>query len=166
MSQNVRPYKVREAAEYLVTPGKLFKDQGISFDKTWAENDELSNNIDVNERSSLQIDTDIGEPHIVGRAIFNDIAGEPQTGCSNWIDSLNPAVREGQIECGTMIGVGEPQPGCSRWNDSLNDAIREAQMEFGAATESATKSDDRNETEGVVEFRVIAREVEEGACLL
>ena len=33
MSQNVRPYKVREAAEYLVTHGKLFKEQGISFDK-------------------------------------------------------------------------------------------------------------------------------------
>ena len=128
MSQNVRPYKVREAAEYLVTHGKLFKDQGISFDKTWAENDELSNNIDVNERSSLQIERDIGEPHIVGRAILGDIPGEPQTGCSNWIDSLNPAVREGQIECGTMIGVGEPQPGCSRWNDSLNDGVREGQM--------------------------------------
>ena len=65
---------------------------------------------------------------------------------------------EGQIEFGTMIGVGEPQPGCSNWNDSLNDAVREGQMEFGAATESATKSDDRTETEGVIEFRVISGE--------
>ena len=158
MSQNVRPYKVREAAEYLVTHGKLFKDQGISFDKTWAENGELSNSIDVNERSSLQIDTNMGEPHTVGRAIFSDIPGEPQTGCSYWIDSSNPAVREGQIEFGTMIGVGEPLPGCSDWNDSLNDAVREGQVEFGAATESATKNDDRNETEGVIEFRVISGE--------
>ena len=85
MSQNVRPYKVRETAEYLVTHGKLFKDQGISFDKIWAKNDKLSNSIDVNERSSLQIDTNIGEPHTVGRAIFSDIPGEPQAGCSNWI---------------------------------------------------------------------------------
>ena len=161
MSQNVRPYKVREAAEYLVTHGKLFKDQGISFDKTWAENDELSNSIDVNERSSLQIDTNIGETHTVGRAIFSDIPGEPQTGSSNWIDSLKPAVREGQVEFGTMIGVGEPQPGCSNWNDSLNDAVREGQMEFGAATELANKSDDRNETEGVIEFRVISGEGDE-----
>ena len=158
MSQNVRPYKVREAAEYLVTHGKLFKDQGISFDKTWAENGELSNSIDVNERSSMQIDTNMGEPHTVGRAIFSDIPGEPQPGCSNWIDSSKPAVREGQIEFGTMIGVVEPQPGCSDWNDSLNDAVREGQAEFGAATESATKSDDRNETEGVIEFRVISGE--------
>ena len=66
MSQNVRPYKVREAAEYLVTHGKLFKEQGISFDKTWAENDELSNNDDINEGSMLQIDTNVGEPHING----------------------------------------------------------------------------------------------------
>ena len=86
MSQNVRPYKVREAAEYLVTHGKLFKDQGILFDKTWAENNELGNNIDVSERSSLQIDTHVGEPYIDGRAISSDIPGEHQTGCSDWND--------------------------------------------------------------------------------
>ena len=86
MSQNVRPYKVREAAEYLVTHGKLFKDQGISFDNTWAENDALGNNIDVNEGNSLQIDTNVGEPHIDGRAVLTDIPGEPQAGCSDWND--------------------------------------------------------------------------------
>ena len=170
MSQNVRPYKVREAAEYLVTHGKLFKDQGISFDKTWAENDVLSNNIDVdvlsnnidvNEGSSLQIDTNVGEPHIDRRAVFNDIPGEPQTGSSDWNDSLNLAVREGQMEFGKIIGVDETQPGCSHWDDSLNNAVREGQMEFGAAAESATKSEDGNGIEGVIEFRVITGEGDE-----
>ena len=33
----VRTYTVRQAAEYLETQEKLFKDQDISFDKTWAE---------------------------------------------------------------------------------------------------------------------------------
>ena len=44
MSQNVRPYKVREAAEYLVTHGKLFKDQGIVFDTNWAADNGEPNN--------------------------------------------------------------------------------------------------------------------------
>ena len=157
MSQNVRPYKVREAAEYLVTHGKLFKDQGISFDKTWAENDALGNNIDVNEGNSLQIDTNVGEPHIDGRAVLSDIPGEPQTGCSDWSDSLNLAVREGQVELGTLVDV-EPEPGCSHWDHSLTNAVREGQVEFGAVAESATKSDDGNEIEKVIEFRVIRRE--------
>ena len=161
MSQNVRPYKVREAAEYLVTHGKLFKDQGISFDKTWAENNELSNNIDVNERSSSQIDTNVREPYIDGRAISSDIPGEHQTGCSDWNDSLNLTVREGQMEFGTVIGVNEPQPGCSHWDGSLNNAVNEGQMEFGAVTKPATKSDDGNEIEGVIEFRVITGEGDE-----
>ena len=161
MSQNVRPYKVREAAEYLVTHGKLFKDQGISFDKTWAENNELSNNIDVNETSSLEIDTNVGEPYIDGRAISSDIPGEHQTGCSDWNDTLNLAVREGQIEFGTVIGVDEPQPGCSHWGGSLNNAVKEGQLEFGAVAEPATKSDDGNEIEGVIEFRVIPGEGDE-----
>ena len=161
MSQNVRPFKGREAAEYLVTHGTLFKDQGISFDKTWAENGELSNTVDVNERSSLQIDTNVGEPHIDGRAICSDIPGEPQPGCSNWSDSLNLAVRERQIEFGKIIGVDETQPGCSHWDDSLNNAVTEGQLEFGVATESVTKSDDGNGVEGVIEFRVITGEGDE-----
>ena len=161
MSQNVQPYKVREAAEYLVTHGKLFKDQGISFDKTWAENNELSNNIDVNETSSLQIDTNVGEPYIDGRAISSDIPGEHQTGCSDWNDTLNLAVREGQIEFGKVIGVDEPQPGCSHWDGSLNNAVKEGQLEFGAVAEPASKSDDGNEIEGVIEFRVITGEGDE-----
>ena len=37
----MRLYNMRESAKYLETHGKLFKDQGISFDITWAENDEL-----------------------------------------------------------------------------------------------------------------------------
>ena len=158
MSQNVRPYKVREAAEYLVTHGKLFKEQGISFDKTWAENDELSNNDDINEGSMLQIDTNVGEPHINGRAILSDNQDEPQPGCSGW----NNSVKEGQREFGTMIGVAEPQPGCSRWDDSLN---REGQMEFGAiaraVSDSAAISDDGNEITGVVEFEVIVGDEDE-----
>ena len=162
MSQNVRPYKVREAAEYLVTHGKLFKEQGISFDKTWAENDELSNNDNINEGSMLQIDTNVGEPHINGRAIFSDNPGEPQPGCSDWNNSVNLAVKEGQREFVTIIGVDEPQPGCSRWGDSLN---REGQMEFGAITgtvaDSADISDDGNEIRGVVEFGVIVGDGDE-----
>ena len=158
MSQNVRPYKVREAAEYLVTHGKLFKEQGISFDKTWAENDELINNDDINEGSMLQIDTNVGEPHINGRAILSDNPDEPQPGCSDW----NNSVKEGQREFGTMIGVAEPQPGCSRWDDSLN---RERQMEFGAiaraVSDSAAISDDENEITGVVEFGVIVGDGDE-----
>ena len=161
MSQNVRPYKVREAAEYLVTHGKLFKDQGISFDKTWAENNELSNNIDVNERSSLQIDTNVGEPCIDGRAISSDIPGEHQTGCSDSNESLNVAVREGQMEFGTVIGVDETQAGCSHGDGSFNNAVKEEQMEFGAVAEPATKSDDGNAIEGVIEFRVITGEGDE-----
>ena len=158
MSQNVRPYKVREAAEYLVTRGKLFKEQGISFDKTWAENDELSNNDDINEGSMLQIDANVEEPHINGRAILSDNQDEPQPGCSDW----NNSVKEGQREFGTMIGVAEPQPGCSRWDDSLN---RDGQMEFGAiaraVSDSAAISDDGNENAGVVEFGVIVGDGDE-----
>ena len=55
---------------------------------------ELSNSVDVNERSLLQIGTNVGEPHIDGRAIFSVIPGEPQPGCSNWNDSLNLAIDE------------------------------------------------------------------------
>ena len=159
MSQNVRPYTVREAAEYLVTHGKLSRDQGILFDKTWAENNELGTNIDVSERSSLQIDTNVGEPYIDRRAISSDIPGEHQTGCSDWNDSLN-LVRDGQMEFGTVIGVDEPQPGCSHWDGSLNNAVKEGHMEFGAVAEPATKSVDGNEIEGVIEFRGHELEIE------
>ena len=147
---------MRGAAEYLVTHGKLFKDQGISLDKTWAENDKWSNNDDINEGSMLQIGTNIGEPHINGRAIFCDNPGEPQPACSDWNNSVNLALKEGKKEFGTIVGVDEPQPGCSRWDDSLN---RDGQMEFraitGAVSNSAAISDDENEIRGVVEFRVI-----------
>ena len=157
MSQNVRPYKVREAAEYLVTHGKLFKDQGISFDNTWAENDEVSNNDDVN--SMLQIDTSVGEPHINGRAIVGDNPDEPQPGCSNWNDSVTVSGRERQGDFGTMIGVDEPQPGSSHWDDSLNIAVGEGRMDLrattGAVADVAAISDDENEIRGVVEFGVI-----------
>ena len=159
MSQNVRPYKVREAAEYLVTHGKLFKDQGISFDKNWAENEEVSNNDDVNRGSILQIDTSVGEPHINGRAIFDDNPDEPQPGCSNWNDSVKLSVRERQRDFGTIIGVGEPQPGSSHWDDSLNIAVGEGQMDFGAITGAVTDlaaiNDDENEIREVIELGVM-----------
>ena len=161
MSQNVRPYKVREAAEYLVTHGKLFKDQGISFNETWAENDELSNDDDITEASMLQVDTNVGEPYINGRVIFGDNTDEPQPGCSNLNDSLNLSVIEGQREFGTKITVDEPQPGCSHWDGSLSDAVRGEQMGFVTVTESATKNDDGNGIEGVIEFRVITGEGDE-----
>ena len=46
--KNVRPYNVYEAAEYLMTHGKLFKDQGITFDRNWAaNNDELNNDGEI-----------------------------------------------------------------------------------------------------------------------
>ena len=46
--KNVRPYNVCEAAEYLMTHGKLFKDQGITFDRNWAaNNDELNNDGEI-----------------------------------------------------------------------------------------------------------------------
>ena len=131
MSQNVRPYKVRQAAEYLVTHGKLFKDQGISFDKTWDENYELSDNDDIDDGSLLQIDTNDGESHIDRRAVFSDSTDEPQPGCSNWNDSLSLAVGERQIEFGAIPGV---VPG------------------------SSAKIDDENEIEGLMEFRVIMGE--------
>ena len=166
MSQNVRPYKVREAAEYLVTHGKLFKDQGITFDKTWTENDELSSNNDMNDRSLLQIETNDRESHIDRRAIFSNNPDEPQPGCSNRNDSLNLVVRERQMEFGPMIGIDEPQPGCSHWNDSLNHAVRKEEMEFGVITgevvESAVKSGDGDGNEiGVIEFEVIIGEGDE-----
>ena len=59
------------------------------------------------------------------------------------------------MEFGTVVGVDEPQPGCSHWDGSLNNAVKEGHMEFGAVAEPATKSDDGNEIEGVIEFRVI-----------
>ena len=76
-------------------------------------------------------------------------------------DSLNLAVIEGQMEFGKIIGVKETQPGCSHWDDSLNDAIKEGQMEFGVAAGSASKSDDGDGIEGVIEFRVITGEGDE-----
>ena len=86
MSQNVRPYKVREAAEYLVNHGKLFKDQGIAFDRNWdANNDELNNDGETNGESLLLSNTDDPEPYIDR---VNDIRDEPQPGCSHWIDTV------------------------------------------------------------------------------
>ena len=85
MSQNVRPYKVREAAEYLVTHGKLFKDQGIEFDRNWtADTDELNNDSEITEESLLLTGTNEPEPHIDSRV--NNIPNEPQPGCSHWND--------------------------------------------------------------------------------
>ena len=160
MSQNVRPYKVRQAAEYLVTHGKLFKDQGISFDQTWDDNNEISNNSDdINEGSLLQIDRNDAESNIDREAVVCNIADEPQPGCSNWNDSLNLAVREGQME---FRAIDEPQPGCSHWNDPSNHAVRERHVEFGAITgavaQSAAESHDGNEVENVMEFGVMIGE--------
>ena len=93
--------------------GKLFKDQGISFDKTWAGNHELSNNDDIDEGSLLQMEKDDGESHNDRRVIFSDTKDKPQTGFSNWNDTLNLAVRERQMDFRAIIGVDEPQPGCS-----------------------------------------------------
>ena len=147
MSQNVRPYKVRQAAEYLVTHGKLFKDQGISFDKTWDENYELSDNDDIDDGSLLQIDRNDGESHIDRRAVFSDSTDEPQPGCSNWNDSLSLAVGERQIEFGAITGV---VPGPSAKIDDENEI--EGVMEFRVIM------GDENEIEGVMEFRVIMGE--------
>ena len=118
MSENVRPYKVREAAEYLVTHGKLFKDQGIVFDMNWeAGNDERDNDSEINRDPLLFRDTDVPAPDIESRV--NNIPNEPQPGCSHWNDSLNDSNkgcesdendtcnREGQIEFGVTIRGGE-----------------------------------------------------------
>ena len=114
MSQNVRPYKVREAAEYLVTHGKLFKDQGIVFDSSWeADNDELNNDNEINGETLLLSDTNEPETYIDSRV--NNIPNEPQPGCSHWNDSLNDAIeecesgesdtcsREGEMEFGVTV---------------------------------------------------------------
>ena len=57
-----------------------------------------------------------------------------------------------------MIGVDETQPGCSQWKESLNHVVVEGQMELGTLTgvvaESSAKSDDGNEIDGGMEFRV------------
>ena len=118
MSENVRPYKVREAAEYLVTHGKLFKDQGIVFDMNWeAGNDERDNDSEINRETLLFRDTDVPEPDIESRV--NNIPNEPQPGCSHWNDSSNDSnkgcesdendtcKREGKIEFGVTIRGGE-----------------------------------------------------------
>ena len=90
MCQNVRPYKVRKAAEYLVIHGKLFKDQGIVFDTNWeADNDERDNDSEING------DTGVPETYIDSRV--KNIPNEPQPGCSHWNDSLNDAVKECKI---------------------------------------------------------------------
>ena len=95
MSQNVRPYKVHEAAEYLVTYGKLFKDQGITFDRNWAaDNDELNNDGEINGESLLLSNTNEQEPYIDR---VNNIPDEPQPGCSHWNDSLNDTYKSGSI---------------------------------------------------------------------
>ena len=104
MSQNVRPYKVREAAEYLVTHGKLFKDQGIVFDTNWApDNGELNNDNEIDEANQ-------NEPESYIDSRVNDIPNEPQPGCSHWNDSLNDTDREdesdnreGQMDFGVTI---------------------------------------------------------------
>ena len=96
MSENVRPYKVREAAEYLVTHGKLFKDQGIVFDMNWeAGNDERDNDSEINRETLLFRDTDAPEPDIDSRV--NNIPNEPQPGCSHWNDSLNDSDKGGKV---------------------------------------------------------------------
>ena len=107
MSQNVRPYKVRQAAEYLVNHGKLFKDQGIAFDRNWdANNDELNNDNETNGESLLLSNTDEPEPYIDR---VNDIPDEPQPGCSHWIDIVKEGGnsesdnRDGMMEFGVTI---------------------------------------------------------------
>ena len=111
MSQNVRPYKVREAADYLVTHGKLFKDQGIVFNRNWEEdNDELNNDSEINGETLLISYTNEAEPYIDNRV--NTIPNEPQPGYSHWNDSLNNTVKECES--------GE--------SDTCN---REGEMEFG-----------------------------------
>ena len=93
MSQNVQPYKVREAAEYLVTHGKLFKDQGIVFDTNWeADNDERDDDSEINGETLLFSDTDVPQHCIDSRV--NNTPNEPQPGCSHWNDSLNDADKE------------------------------------------------------------------------
>jgi hypothetical protein len=37
LSLNVRPHKVAEAAKWLVNNGNLYKDEGITFNGTWLE---------------------------------------------------------------------------------------------------------------------------------
>ena len=111
MSQNVRPYKVREAAEYLVTHGKLFKDQGIVFDTNWeADNDERDDDSEINGETLLFSDTDAPQPYIDSRV--NNTPNEPQPGCSHWNDSLNDADKE-----------------CE--SDESDKCGREGKMEFG-----------------------------------
>ena len=57
MSENVRPYKVRQAAEFLVKHGKLFKEQGIVLDESWdiAANEEVHDSqVDETEASETE----------------------------------------------------------------------------------------------------------------
>ena len=93
MSRNVRPYKVRGMAEYLVTHGKSFKDQGIEFDRNCTADTDEQNN-EINEESLLLSGTNEPEPHIDNKV--NNITNEPQPGCSHWNNSLNDTDKEGE----------------------------------------------------------------------
>ena len=61
MSQNIRPEKVRSAAEHLITHGKLYKDLGITLNQSWTVSDGNSsdeNNEEENDSDSETDDTD------------------------------------------------------------------------------------------------------------
>ena len=102
-------YKVLEAAEYLVTHGKLFKDQGIVFDTNWAaDNGALNNDNGIDEENLLLSDQNKPESYI--DSWVNDIPNEPRPGGSHWNDSLNDTDkedesdnREGQMDFGVTI---------------------------------------------------------------
>ena len=146
MSQNVRPYKVREAAEYLVTHGKLFKDQGIAFDRNWAaDNDELNNDSEMNGESLSLSSTDEPEPHIDR---VNNIPDEPRPGCSHWNDTAKDGEngesdnREGMVEFGVLIRGDEIEIDLEPQNVHR---IRESQQKEGPI--SANEKEDHNMAE-------------------
>jgi hypothetical protein len=71
ISLNVRPNKVAEAAKWLVNNGNLYKDEGITFNNTWLEdnsntqilfddsdNDQTSENVVDCNAESLNCDTE------------------------------------------------------------------------------------------------------------
>ena len=128
LSQNVRPSKVREAAEYLVKNGKLFQEQGISFDEAWeADEERVEPEVRdvVSDRTGMKNCSEI---------VINEEnqLNELLPGCSNWDapykQNVNHNISQTNNSSTTdKIGThsSHPQPGCSHWDAPCNNSRNE-----------------------------------------
>ena len=68
-SQNIRPNKVRNAAQYLVENSNLYKKENVVFDSTWTYSTTASEN-DIGEQTVRQ-DVEVDKPYLPSSSVSN-----------------------------------------------------------------------------------------------